>query len=138
MWNYRIQLGETIWKFPMNKILQNIKINEELFYDYYLNKIAEISMKYHDSKGINIFIQSMFYLESIDEYDKNLFVFNMIYGESIEKLNNIYNIFRSWLPFEKHDLTKIRGVFLELLTYKCLLEVFEDKYIHRESKLIIR
>lgn len=116
----------------------NIKTKEKFQKDYYLNKLIDYTIQYSKSPGVNTFINVMFYVKKIKDYDNQFYMFNMTYPESIEEINQIYILFNNWKPFELYNLGELRGNFLELLSYKLINNEFEGYDIYRESKIKIQ
>ena len=115
----------------------NLKSKEKFEKDYYLNKLINYAISYASVSGLNTFINVMFYLKNMKDYDNQFYLFNMAYPDSICEIEQIYRLFITWLPFEKYDLGELRGNFLELLSYNILNKQYAECSIYKESRVCI-
>lgn len=115
----------------------NLKNNNALFNDYYLNELVIFYINTENRTNISTFIRSIFYLDLNEEYYETYLDFSALYPMESDKFLFIYNLFNEWNPSEKYSMHRWRGIFLELLTYTLLKQVYSEEEINRESLVTI-
>ena len=79
----------------------------------------------------------MLYCEDNEEY-KFLFTnFIIGYKEYQDQLIDLFDLFYKWNPFEKYQLSQLRGIYLELIVYQLLKEKYPKDLIYQECYIKI-
>lgn len=103
-----------------------------------MNELVDLFINLSDRTYVATFIRSMFYLESDDEYYETYLDYSSVFKFQTEDFLKVYNIFHEWDTLKNYPISRWKGLFLELLTYKLLIKTRDNIQIKRESEIIIK
>jgi len=79
---------------------KNKVYNEKLLDDYYLNELINFYIQSPDRTYLNMFLRSVFYLNSPEEYYETYLDYSVAFSFKSDEFLFIYNLFNQWAPYK--------------------------------------